>query len=46
VAGKVRNPQSFKGTEANCIPVHYYSQKGAWMDRKIFEILFQESGLS
>jgi hypothetical protein len=30
----------FKGTEANCIPVHYYNQKEAWMDREISENWF------
>jgi hypothetical protein len=29
--------RSFKGTKANCIPVHYYNQKRARMDRKVFE---------
>jgi hypothetical protein len=29
---------SFKGIKANFIPVHYYNQKGAWMDRGFFKI--------
>jgi hypothetical protein len=32
----------FKGTEANCIHGHYYNQKGAWMDREIFENWFHK----
>jgi hypothetical protein len=28
------------GTKANCIAVHYYNHKGAWMDREIFENWF------
>jgi hypothetical protein len=32
----------FKGTEANCIPVHYYNQKGAWMNRESFENWLQK----
>jgi hypothetical protein len=31
-----------KDTKANCIPIHYYSHKGAWMDREIFESLFHK----
>jgi hypothetical protein len=52
VNGKAKKPRLFKGTEANCIPVHYYNQKGAWMDRERFfrigstSILFQKFELS
>jgi hypothetical protein len=42
VIGKAKTPQSFKGTKANCIPVHYYNQKGAWKDREIFENWFHK----
>jgi hypothetical protein len=37
VIEKDKKPRSLKGTEANCIPVHYCNQKGAWIDREIFE---------
>jgi hypothetical protein len=37
VIGKARKLQPFKGTKANCISVHYYNQKGAWMEWEIFE---------
>jgi hypothetical protein len=37
VVRQAKKPQSFKGTEANCIPVHYYNQKGAWTDREILK---------
>jgi hypothetical protein len=33
--GKAKKPQLFKGTKTNGIPLHYYKQKGAWMDREI-----------
>jgi hypothetical protein len=39
---KPKKPQSVKGTKANCIPVHYYNQKGAWMNREISENWFQK----
>jgi hypothetical protein len=42
VIGKAKIPLSFKGIEANCIPVHYYNQKGAWMDREICEYCFHK----
>jgi hypothetical protein len=42
VIGKAKKPLLFKGTEANCIPVHYYDQKGAWTDREILENLFHK----
>jgi hypothetical protein len=29
VIGKAKKPKSFKDNETNCIPVHYYNQKGA-----------------
>jgi hypothetical protein len=34
VTAKDKKTRSVKGTEANCIPVHYYNLKEAWMDRK------------
>jgi hypothetical protein len=39
---KRENKRSYKETEANCIPVHYYNQKGAWMDREISENSFNK----
>jgi hypothetical protein len=37
-----KKSQSFKSTEANCIPVQNYNKKKAWMDREIFENWFQK----
>jgi hypothetical protein len=42
VIGKVKRPQFFKFTKANYIPVHYYNQKGAWMDMEISENWFHK----
>jgi hypothetical protein len=42
VIGKATKPQPFKGTEANCIPVHYYNHKGAWMDREVYDNWFHK----
>jgi hypothetical protein len=42
VIGKAKKPRSFKGTKANCIPVHYYNQEAAWIDREIFENWFHK----
>lgn len=42
VIGKAKKPRSFKGTEMKNLPVDYYSQKGAWMDREIFEDWFKK----
>lgn len=39
--GKSKKPRSFKGTEAKSLPVHYYHQKAAWMDRDIFSDWFR-----
>ncbi|XP_046397787.1 jerky protein homolog-like [Ischnura elegans] len=39
VIGKSKRPRSFKGTEGSQLPVDY-NQKGAWMDREIFEYWF------
>jgi desulfoferrodoxin (superoxide reductase-like protein) len=36
VNGKAKKTLLFKGTESNCISVHYCNQKGMWMDREIF----------
>jgi hypothetical protein len=41
VIGKAEKPRSFKGTEANRIPVHYYNQKGAWMGRDYSKLVSQ-----
>jgi DDE superfamily endonuclease len=41
VIGKAKKPRSFKGTEMKNLPVDYYSQKGAWMNREIFEDWFK-----
>jgi hypothetical protein len=32
--------QSFKGTKAKCIPVHYYNQKRTWITTEILENWF------
>jgi hypothetical protein len=50
VTGKAKNTRPFKGTKANCIPVHYHNKKGAWMGREILKtgstsILIQKSGV-
>jgi len=42
VIGKAKKPRSFKGTEIKNLPVDYYSQKGAWMNREIFEDWFKK----
>jgi hypothetical protein len=35
VVGKANKPCSFKGTEASKLPVHYFNQKEAWMNRHL-----------
>jgi hypothetical protein len=30
----------FKDTDAICLPVYYYNQKGSWMEREIFRNWF------
>lgn len=40
--GKDKKSQSFKGTKANCIPLHYYNHKRTWMDKEIFENWFNK----
>ena len=34
---KSKNPRCFKHMDMNNLPVHYYCQKKAWMDTKLFE---------
>jgi hypothetical protein len=49
VIEKAKKPRPFKGTEANCIPVHYYNQKsiiGRFLKIGSTSILFQKFGLS
>jgi len=41
VIGKSKKPKSFKGIEDKNLPVHYYNQRGAWMNREIFEDWFK-----
>ena len=36
VIGKAENPRCFKNINKKALPVHYYSQKNAWMDTRIF----------
>jgi hypothetical protein len=36
VIGKAKKKLLFKGTEADCTPVHYYNRRGAWMVRENF----------
>lgn len=40
VVGKSKNPRAFKNVKN--LPVHYYNQKAAWMDRVIFKKWFFE----
>jgi hypothetical protein len=37
VIGKAENPCCFKNINKKALPVHYYSQKNAWMDRIFLE---------
>ena len=37
---KSKNPRCFKHMDMNNLPVHYYCQKKAWMDTKLFETWF------
>ncbi|XP_064421026.1 jerky protein homolog-like [Latimeria chalumnae] len=43
VVGKAKKPRSFKGTETSTLPVSYFNQKGAWMDRSIFKDWFDKN---
>lgn len=43
VVGKAKNPRSFKGTAKSNLPVTYYNQKAAWMDRVIFKNWFDHN---
>jgi hypothetical protein len=38
---RAKKPWSFKGAKVYFIPVHYYKQKGAWIDRGCFEFLLK-----
>lgn len=40
VIGKSRNPRAFKNVNTTLLPVHYYHQHAAWMNRQIFEDWF------
>ncbi|PNF43064.1 Jerky protein homolog-like [Cryptotermes secundus] len=40
VIGKAKRPRSFKGTVASSLPIHYFNQKVAWMNRAIFKEWF------
>lgn len=42
VIGKAKKPWLHKATKANCISVHYYNHKGAWMDSMTFENWFHK----
>lgn len=42
VIGKAKRPRSFKGTDVLNLPVDYFNQKGAWMDRAIFKEWFDK----
>ena len=39
---KSKKPRCFKHMDMNSLPVHYYSQKKAWMDTKLFEQWFHD----
>uniref|UniRef100_H3AHU5 HTH CENPB-type domain-containing protein n=1 Tax=Latimeria chalumnae TaxID=7897 RepID=H3AHU5_LATCH len=43
VVGKAKKPCLFKGTETSTLPVSYFNQKGAWMDRSIFKDWFDKN---
>lgn len=38
--GKYKKPRCFKNVDMKALPVHYVSQKNAWMDTDIFESWF------
>lgn len=40
IIGKAKKPRCFKGKEMHNLPVNYFHQKGAWMDRTIFQTWF------
>lgn len=40
VIGKAANPRCFKHVNKTALPVHYYSQKNAWMNAEIFSDWF------
>lgn len=42
VVGKSKNPRAFKNVNLQYLPVDYYNQKAAWMDRVIFRKWFFE----
>ena len=39
---KSAKPRCFKHMDINSLPVHYYSQKKSWMDRRIFSEWFHQ----
>lgn len=43
VIGKAKKPRCFKGLDVNFLPVDYFDQKGAWMERDIFEKWFKQN---
>ncbi|XP_020843961.2 tigger transposable element-derived protein 2 [Phascolarctos cinereus] len=43
VVGKAKKPRSFKGTEPSNLPVSYFSQKGAWIERPVFRQWFDKN---
>lgn len=42
VVGKSKNPRAFKNVNPKNLPVDYYNQNAAWMDRVIFKKWFYE----
>ena len=42
VIGKSENPRCFKGIDKFQLPVHYYSQKKAWMTAKILDTILNK----
>ncbi|XP_004590685.2 tigger transposable element-derived protein 2 [Ochotona princeps] len=42
VVGKAKKPRAFKGTDLANLPVTYFSQKGAWMERSVFRQWFDK----
>lgn len=42
VIGKSKKPRAFKNINLNALPVNYYAQKSAWMDKTIFNEWFHK----
>ena len=40
--GKAENPRCFKNVNKKALPVHYYSQKNAWINTDIFFLVVSQ----